>query len=79
MTYTYADEFISGWTDENVAEHFRFDSLGDLRHRYVPISPFSITREVRRGVAGFRVYDMRSGKSTASLRVKSKATATRIA
>lgn len=76
--YFYTDELIAGWTDDSVREHFAFDSIpANIRHSYPPLGPFSITAETRQGVKGFRVTDTRTWK--ASLRVRTKRAATRIA
>lgn len=48
----------------------------DVRTRYTVWSPFSITRSVRQGVAGFEVMDMRTSRR---VRVASKREATAVA
>lgn len=64
-------------TDDEIREALGFDSIpDDVRRRYVPIGPFCITREQRRGVVGFRTTDMRTNRS---VRVPTKRDATRVA
>ena len=67
------------WTafDAGVKLQLCFDTLApEVRSRWTPISPFSITAETRNHVKGFRVFDMRSNKSK---RVATKREATRVA
>lgn len=64
-------------TDDDIREALGFANIPeDVRKRHVPISPFSITREQRRGVVGFRTTDMRTNRS---VRVSTKREATRVA
>lgn len=75
-TYTYSDPFIAGWTDEDIKDHFRLGDLPNPTFR-IPFGPSSIVVETRNGTKGFRVEDLRPGG--ASLRVRNKRTANRIA
>lgn len=63
-----------------VAEAINVLGLGslpeDVRRRYTAGAPFSICREVRGGVAGFSVHDMRTGRQ---VRVATKRDATMVA
>ena len=71
------DPIAGRLTPAEVIDRLGFDRLDPAaRCRYPPLGPVSITREVRHGVAGFRVHDMRS---SASIRVGTKRTANRIA
>lgn len=72
--YVFDDEFIAGWTNDDVRAHFRLNAtLGSGHSLHYP----SIVNQIRRGVKGFDVADMRTGG--AHLRVKTKRAATRIA
>ncbi|MDA8282886.1 MAG: hypothetical protein M0Z42_06205 [Actinomycetota bacterium] len=71
------DPIAGRLTPAEVIDRLGFDRLDPAaRCRYPPLGLVSITREVRHGVAGFRVHDMRS---SASIRVGTKRTANRIA
>jgi hypothetical protein len=63
--------------EQEVIERLGLGNLPEeVRSRWTPISPFCIVREVRKGVAGFRVSDMRSNRS---VRVPTKRDATKVA
>ena len=64
-------------SNDDIGEHLGFSGMDEeTRRRHTPISPFSITRETRKGVKGFRTTDMRTNKS---MRVGSKREATQVA
>ena len=64
-------------TDDEIRARLGFDTMpDDVRNRWSPISPFSITRSVRQGVAGYEVMDMRTSKR---VRVSTKREATHVA
>ena len=71
------DSVIGGWTLTQVRNHFGFSGIEPATRNHYPIGgPVGITRQIRAGIAGFQVTDMRTG---ASLRVGSKRTANKVA
>ena len=64
-------------TVDDAISRLGLDTLDEeVRYQALPLGPFSICREVRQGVAGFSVQDMRTSRR---VRVATKREATQVA